>query len=224
MTGGAGYIGSHAVAALVARGDDVVVVDNLSAGHRAAVDPGARLVVADLADGGAVEAVLAESPWDAVLHFAGLIEVGASMREPMRYLIDNAMVGTKLIGACVHHGVKRFVLSSTAAVFGSVGRITNRRGRADRSARRMARASGCWSARCIGPGACSWIAQRRAAVFSTRRARDPAGRLCMRITTRSIINLIPLAIDAVLSGGRNCRCSARIIRRWMAPASAITCT
>ena len=62
--------------------------------------------------------MLADGPWDAVFHFAGLIEVGASMREPFRYLLDNAMLGTRLIDACVRHGVRRFVLSSTAAVYG----------------------------------------------------------------------------------------------------------
>ncbi len=119
VTGGAGYIGSHLVALLAARGDDVVVLDNLSTGHRAAVPDGVRLVVAELADQAAVDAVLADGPWDAVFHFAALTEVGASMREPFRYLLDNAMLGTQLIAACVRHGVPRFVLSSTAAVFGA---------------------------------------------------------------------------------------------------------
>jgi UDP-glucose 4-epimerase len=119
VTGGAGYIGSHLVALLAGRGEHVVVLDNLSTGHRAAVADGVRLVVADLADDAAVEATLADGPWDAVFHFASLIEVGASMREPFRYLLDNATLGTRLIAACVRHGVRRFVLSSTAAVFGS---------------------------------------------------------------------------------------------------------
>ena len=119
VTGGAGYIGSHLVALLTERGDTVVVLDNLSTGHRAAVPAGVRLVVADLADEATVDALLAGENWDAVFHFAGLIEVGASMREPFRYLLDNAMLGTRLIDACVRHGVPRFVLSSTAAVFGS---------------------------------------------------------------------------------------------------------
>jgi len=119
VTGGAGYIGSHLVALLAGRGDAVVVLDNLSTGHRAAVPDGVRLVVADLADQAAVDALLAEGNWDAVFHFAGLIEVGASMREPFRYLLDNGALGMRLIAACVRHGVRRFVLSSTAAVFGS---------------------------------------------------------------------------------------------------------
>jgi UDP-glucose 4-epimerase len=118
VTGGAGYVGSHVVAALVDRGDDVVVIDNLRTGHRAAVLPPARLVQADLADAAALEAVLADGPWDAVFHFAALSLVGESMRMPFRYLAENGINGINLIDACVRHGVGRFVLSSTASLFG----------------------------------------------------------------------------------------------------------
>ena len=117
VTGGAGYVGSHLVAALLDRGDAVTVIDNLLTGHRAAVPPAARLVVADLADGAAVDAVLGDGRWDAVLHFASLSQVGESMRMPLRYLADNVGNGIRLIDACVRHGVGRFVLSSTAALF-----------------------------------------------------------------------------------------------------------
>jgi UDP-glucose 4-epimerase len=117
VTGGAGYVGSHLVAALVDRGDDVTVIDNLRTGHRAAVSRGARLIVADLADAKTIDGVLAEGAWDAVFHFASLSQVGESMRMPMRYLLDNAANGIRLIDACVRHGVGRFVLSSTAALF-----------------------------------------------------------------------------------------------------------
>jgi UDP-glucose 4-epimerase len=117
VSGGAGYVGSHLVAALVDRGDEVTVLDNLRTGHRAAVTEGATLVVGDLADEQKIEAVLARGPWDAVLHFASLSQVGESMRMPMRYLLDNAGNGIRLIDACIRHGVGRFVLSSTAALF-----------------------------------------------------------------------------------------------------------
>ena len=119
VTGGAGYVGSHLVAALLARGVAVVVLDNLRTGHRAAVLPGARLEVADLADRAAVDAVLEDGPWDAVFHFASLSLVGESMRLPFRYLTENGMNGIRLIEACVRHGVGRFVLSSTANLFGT---------------------------------------------------------------------------------------------------------
>src|SRR6185437_4857100 len=91
VTGGAGYVGSHIVAALLERGDSVVVLDNLRTGHRAAVLPGARLIEADLANAETVDAILADGPWDAVFHFAGLTQVGESMRLPFLYLIDNSV-------------------------------------------------------------------------------------------------------------------------------------
>jgi UDP-glucose 4-epimerase len=119
VTGGAGYVGSHVVAALVDRGDTVVVLDNLRQGHRAAVPEGVRLVVGDVADAAVVDAMLADGPWDGVLHFAALSLVGESMREPFRYLRDNTMAGLVLVEACVRHGVRRFVLSSTANLFGT---------------------------------------------------------------------------------------------------------
>jgi UDP-glucose 4-epimerase len=117
VTGGAGYVGSHLVAALCDRGDTAVVLDNLSIGHRQAVPSGVGLIEADLADGAAVDEVLKDGPWEAVFHFAALSQVGESMREPLRYLMENAGNGMRLIDACVRHRVGRFVLSSTAALF-----------------------------------------------------------------------------------------------------------
>jgi len=123
VTGGAGFVGSHVVLALTERGDEVVVFDNLRTGHRAAVPAGVRLIEADLADAAVVEGALADGAWDAVLHFAALSLVGESMREPFRYLLENATNGIRLIDACVRHGVPRFVLSSTAALFGTPERV-----------------------------------------------------------------------------------------------------
>jgi UDP-glucose 4-epimerase len=117
VTGGAGYVGSHLVAALLDRGDTVTVIDNLRTGHRAAVPAGATLVVADLSDGPMIDSVLQGATWHAVFHFASLSQVGESMRMPMRYLLDNAGNGIRLIDSCVRHGVTKFVLSSTAALF-----------------------------------------------------------------------------------------------------------
>ena len=123
VTGGAGYVGSNLVGALVARGDTVVVLDNLHTGHRAAVPPDVQLITADLADAVATETVLADGPWHAVLHFAALSQVGESMRLPLRYLIDNGANGMRLIDACVRHGIMRFMLSSTAALYGTPDRV-----------------------------------------------------------------------------------------------------
>lgn len=121
VTGGAGYVGSHLVAALRDRGDTAVVLDNLSIGHHQAVPDDVQLIEADLGDAAAVDAVLAQGPWDAVFHFAALSQVGESMREPLRYLLENAGNGMRLVDACVRHGVGRFVLSSTAALFNATG-------------------------------------------------------------------------------------------------------
>src|SRR6201996_5251582 len=117
VTGGAGYVGSHLVAALLDRGDSVTVIDNLRTGHAAAVPAPARLVGGGLGDGAALDAVMQDGRWDRVFHFASLSQVGESMRMPLRYLLDNAANGIRLIDACVRHGVGRFVLSSTAALF-----------------------------------------------------------------------------------------------------------
>lgn len=123
VTGGAGYIGSVTVEQLVATGAQVVVFDDLSLGHRAAVHPEATLVVGDLADRSAVDAALAEHRPDAVMHFAARSQVGESMREPFRYVGDNVTNGLNLIQSMVAHGVMRFILSSTAALFGEPTKI-----------------------------------------------------------------------------------------------------
>ena len=123
VTGGAGYVGSHVVKALVDRGDEVVVIDDLRQGHRAAVPPSVELVTADLADRRRVAEVFAGWKFDAVLHFAALSLVGESMRDPLRYCIDNLSNSLIVADAAVKSGCLRFVLSSTAALFGFPKRI-----------------------------------------------------------------------------------------------------
>src|SRR3984885_3189249 len=116
VTGGAGFVGSQVVLALLDRGHDVVVYDNLSRGHRAAVAAGVSLVEGNLADIRHLGDVLADGPWDGVLHFAALSLVDESMKQPFRYILENAT-----IEACVQHGIKSFVLSSTVNLYGSAG-------------------------------------------------------------------------------------------------------
>jgi len=123
VTGGAGYVGSHLVLALVDAGHEVTVYDNLRQGHRAAVPPAAKLVEADIGNPHRLDVVLADGPWDAVFHFAALSLVGESMQVPFLYFMENAAGGTRLIEACVHHGVKKFILSSTANLFANPERI-----------------------------------------------------------------------------------------------------
>ncbi|MCO6417246.1 UDP-glucose 4-epimerase GalE [Siccirubricoccus sp. KC 17139] len=118
VTGGAGYVGSHLVRALVDRGDTVVVVDDLRQGHRAAVPEGVELIQLDLADRARLGEVFAGWKFEAVFHFAALSLVGESMRDPLRYCMENLNNSLGLADAAVKAGVLRFVLSSTAALFG----------------------------------------------------------------------------------------------------------
>ena len=122
VTGGAGYVGSHCVLALRARGDSVVVLDDLSQGHRGAVPPDVALVEADLGSREKVAAVFAQHRFDAVLHFAARSVVGESMANPLSHI--HANVGNALILAeeALRAGCTRILLSSTAALFGAAER------------------------------------------------------------------------------------------------------
>ena len=117
VTGGAGYIGSAVVEQLIAQGESVVVFDNLSQGHRAAVHPEAVLVEGDLANRAAIDAVLTQHRPDAVMHFASKTLVGESMQDPFLYLGDNVTNGLNLFKSMIEHGVKGIILSSTANLF-----------------------------------------------------------------------------------------------------------
>lgn len=123
VTGGAGYIGSHVVDLLIERGYRVVVVDNLCAGHRAAVHPDAVFVEGDLLDVDALATLFAGQTFDGVLHFASHIQVGESMREPFKYLRDNVQATTNLLEAATRQGVSRFILSSTANLYDRPARV-----------------------------------------------------------------------------------------------------
>ena len=117
LAGGAGYVGSHAVKALRAAGRDVVVLDSLQAGHRAAVRD-APLVVADIADEQAVRDTIRRHRVTSVMHFAALLSVGESVRAPARYYAGNVAKTLALLDALVAEGVERLVYASSAAVYG----------------------------------------------------------------------------------------------------------
>jgi UDP-glucose-4-epimerase GalE len=122
VTGGAGYIGSHTLRALTARGHGSTVFDNLSRGHREAV-LGAPLVTGDLLEPAALDAALAQSRPEAVLHFAALTYVGESIAHPDVYYRNNVVGSLNLLDALRKHRVQKLIFSSTAAVYGNPVRV-----------------------------------------------------------------------------------------------------
>ena len=119
LTGGAGYIGSAAAQTMLDAGHSVTVYDALFTGYRAAVPKRAKFIEADLADENTLREALASQNFDAVMHFAAFIEAGESMQNPGKYYQNNLLNSANLIEAVFQAGIKRFVLSSTAAVYQS---------------------------------------------------------------------------------------------------------
>lgn len=117
VVGGAGYIGSHMVKALLEQGHSVITYDNLSTGFRDAV-LGGEFVEGDLADRARLDATFRRFQPDAVMHFASHIQVGESVEQPARYYVNNVVNTLNLLDTMVRHGVRYFVFSSTAAIFG----------------------------------------------------------------------------------------------------------
>jgi len=119
VLGGAGYIGSHTVYALIDSGAQVVVIDNLETGFAAAVHPAATFYQGDIRDADFLETVFSKERIDGIIHFAANSQVGESMTDPLKYY-DNNLCGTKtLLQTMVRHGLDKIVFSSTAAVYGT---------------------------------------------------------------------------------------------------------
>ena len=118
VTGGAGYIGSHMTYGLLDRGEAVVVLDNLSTGVRGLVSEKASFVEGEAGNTEFVRRVISDHNVDAVIHFAGSIIVPESLAEPLKYYANNTGVSRSLAQACVDTGVRHFIFSSTAAVYG----------------------------------------------------------------------------------------------------------
>src|SRR5678815_2036980 len=123
VTGGAGYIGSIWVEELINAGHIVTVLDNLSEGHRSAVDSRARFVEGNLGNGQLVAETVKETKAEAIIHFAAHALVGESMQNPGKYFRNNVGWGLELLDAAVHNGVKKFVFSSTCATYGPPDRV-----------------------------------------------------------------------------------------------------
>ncbi|MHB8845800.1 MAG: UDP-glucose 4-epimerase GalE [Nitrospirota bacterium] len=192
VTGGAGYIGSHVVKALADRGFPVVVLDNLSKGHRESVLSG-DFVQGDLADTALLDRVFEQYRPAAVMHFAAFIEVGESVREPLRYYRNNTANAINLLSAMDRSGVENIIFSSTAAVYGSPATVPiseaqpvmpiNPYGQAKAFVEKiMDDAAGASSLR--------YIALR----YFNAAGADPGGRIGERHLPES--HLIPLALKA----------------------------
>jgi UDP-glucose 4-epimerase len=123
VTGGAGYIGSICVEELINAGHAVTVLDNLSEGHRSAVDPRARFVEGNLGNAELVTKVIKDAQAEAIIHFAAHALVGESMQDPGKYFRNNVASGLELLEAAVRNGVKKFVFSSTCATYGPPDRV-----------------------------------------------------------------------------------------------------
>ena len=123
VTGGAGYIGSHMVHALVEARESVVVIDNLSTGFSNFLPEGVPFFIGDAGDENLVEGVITQHGVECIIHFAGSVVVPDSMRDPLGYYRNNTMTTRSLLNAAVKGGIKRFIFSSTAAVYGNPDQV-----------------------------------------------------------------------------------------------------
>ena len=123
VCGGAGYIGSHTVRQLVAAGEEVIIVDNLSTGHRAAVSPDVKFFECDIRDKSALKKIFSENKIEAVFHFAAFIEAGESVKLPLKYFSNNVCGMQILLEAMTECGVDKIIFSSSAAVYGEPEKI-----------------------------------------------------------------------------------------------------
>ena len=123
VCGGAGYIGSHTVRQLLAEGEEVIIADNLSTGHRAVINPAVKFYQCDIRDKTALIKIFAENKIEAVFHFAAFIEAGESVKLPLKYFNNNVYGMQILLEAMTECGVDKIIFSSSAAVYGEPERI-----------------------------------------------------------------------------------------------------
>src|SRR5258705_763802 len=118
VTGGAGYIGSVTVEMLRARGEGVLILDNLSRGHRSAISPDVPFYEGDIGDRELIARIASENQIEACIHFAALAYVGESVMDPARYFVNNVEQGIALLDALLKAGERRLVFASTCATYG----------------------------------------------------------------------------------------------------------
>lgn len=197
VTGGAGYIGSHAAALLVERGDQVTVLDSLEKGHREAVHPSARLIEGNVSDGPLLDRLLGETPFDAVMHFAAYIEAGESMRAPERFFVNNTANTLQLIDRLMAHGPRRLIFSSTAATYGApeYTPIDENHPQAPTNAYGYSKL--------LVEGALEWMHRLRGLSYASLRYFNAAGcGLGLGEDHAPETHLIPLVLDAALGRRR----------------------
>ena len=195
VTGGAGYIGAHTVRALRARGDDVVVLDDLSTGLTERVDDDVPLVRASVLDEDTVAATLAEHRLDGVLHFAARKSVPESVAHPLYYWHENVEGLRSVLAACGRAGVERFVYSSSAAVYGAT------------TGAAVAEDDPCepvnpyGTTKLAGEWLLADVHRATGLRYVALRYFNVAGARDARLADRGQANLVPIALDAVARGG-----------------------
>ena len=214
VCGGAGYIGSHAVHALAAAGQEVVVVDNLQTGHAAAVAGKAAFVQGDIRDAACLDGIFRRFRIDGVMHFAADSQVGESMVDPLKYFNNNVGGMQSLLEAMVRHGVGRIVFSSSAAVYGEPDSVpisedaptrpTNPYGHSKLMMEAMMR----------------WVSVAHGIRYVSLRYFNVAGALASTTAPRAISS--PWSCKCRWAGGRTSPSSVMITLRPTGPASATT--
>ena len=221
VTGGAGYIGSHMVHALVDADERVVVIDNLSTGFSAFLPEGVPLFIGDAGDENLVEGVIAQHNVEGIIHFAGSIVVPDSMRDPLAYYRNNTMTTRSLLNAAVKGSVNRFIFSSTAAVYGNPEQVPVAEHAPTRplspygSSKLMTEIMLHDTASAHGM---NYIVLR---YFKVAGA-DPKGRV--GFATVGATHLLKIAVEAAIGQSPRSTFSARTTRRRTAVASATSST
>ena len=194
VTGGAGYIGAHTVRALRARGDAVVVLDDLSAGLAARVDDDVPLVRASVLDEDVVAGALTEHQVDGVMHFAARKSVPESVAHPLYYWRENVEGLRSVLGACARVGVERFVYSSSAAVYGATT------GAAVTEDARCAPVNPYGPTKLAGEWLLAEVHRATGLRYVALRYFNVAGAHDARLADRGRANLVPIVLDAVVRG------------------------
>lgn len=194
VTGGAGYIGAHTVRALRARGDDVVVLDDLTTGLAERVDDDVPLVRATVLDTDAVAATIGEHRLDGVMHFAARKSVPESVADPLRYWYENIEGLRSVLAACTRTGIGRIVYSSSAAVYGATS------GAAVAEDAPCAPVNAYGSTKLAGEWMLADVHRSTGLRYVALRYFNVAGARDARLADRGQANLVPIVLDAVAHG------------------------